>query len=162
MASGRSLSPRRLHRRQHVGALPKMSSPSTTSEARASNGLRTRRRDRMDTAVMSVVRCQRGSSSASRIRYNLGNFLRTLATPETTDIPQREVHYDRREGRQPLPCANSRLSGECQLEMRASSFMRFSHLCPHPVTSLCFILTSCSIALDVPVDFPRVKFRRAA
>jgi hypothetical protein len=40
----------------------------------------------MGTAVMSVVRCQRGSSSASRIRYNLGNFLRTLATPETTDM----------------------------------------------------------------------------
>jgi hypothetical protein len=32
---------------------------------------------------MSVVRGQRGSSSASGTRYNLGNFLRTLAMPET-------------------------------------------------------------------------------
>ena len=31
---------------------------------------------------MSVVRRQRGSSSASRTRLNFGNFLHTLATPE--------------------------------------------------------------------------------
>jgi hypothetical protein len=36
----------------------------------------------MDTAVMSVVRRQRGSSSASRTRLQSSNFLRTLATPE--------------------------------------------------------------------------------
>jgi len=36
----------------------------------------------MDTAVMSVVRRQRGSSSASSTRFQSRNFLRTLATPE--------------------------------------------------------------------------------
>jgi hypothetical protein len=36
----------------------------------------------MDAAVMSDVRGQRCSTSTSRLAYNLGNFLRTLATPE--------------------------------------------------------------------------------
>ena len=36
----------------------------------------------MDTAVMPLFRRQRGSSSASCLAYNLGNFLRTLATPD--------------------------------------------------------------------------------
>ena len=36
----------------------------------------------MDAAVMSVVRRQRGSSSASCAGLHLGNFLRTLAMPE--------------------------------------------------------------------------------
>jgi hypothetical protein len=40
------------------------------------------RRDQLDSAVMSVVRRQRGSSPASSLAYNLGNFLRTLAMPE--------------------------------------------------------------------------------
>jgi hypothetical protein len=40
------------------------------------------------------------------LAYNLGNFLRTLATPEpikdwTLTILKREAHQDRREGRQP-------------------------------------------------------------
>ena len=36
----------------------------------------------MDAAVMSDVRGQRCSTSTSRARLQLGNFLRTLATPE--------------------------------------------------------------------------------
>jgi hypothetical protein len=36
----------------------------------------------MDALVVSVVRRQRRASPASRARYNLGNFLRILATPE--------------------------------------------------------------------------------
>jgi hypothetical protein len=36
----------------------------------------------VDAAVLPVVFRQRGSSPASRARLHLGNFLRTLATPE--------------------------------------------------------------------------------
>ncbi len=39
-------------------------------------------RDRMDTTVMPFVRRRCGSPSASCAAYNLGNFLRPLATPE--------------------------------------------------------------------------------
>ena len=36
----------------------------------------------MDTAVVPDIRRQRGAAPASCARLNLGNFLRTLATPE--------------------------------------------------------------------------------
>src|SRR5436853_312397 len=39
-------------------------------------------RDQMDAAVMSDVRRERRPSPASCVAYNLGNFLRSLATPE--------------------------------------------------------------------------------
>jgi DDE family transposase len=42
-----------------------------------------KRRDQVDAAIMSVIRRQRRPSPASHaLAYNLGNFLRTLATPE--------------------------------------------------------------------------------
>ena len=40
------------------------------------------RRDQVDTTVVPNVRRQRGAAPASALAYNLGNFLRTLATPE--------------------------------------------------------------------------------
>jgi hypothetical protein len=36
----------------------------------------------MDAAALPFVRRRRRPASASRARYNVGNFLRTLATPE--------------------------------------------------------------------------------
>ena len=36
----------------------------------------------MDAALMPDIRCQRRAAPASCARLNLGNFLRTLATPE--------------------------------------------------------------------------------
>ena len=39
-------------------------------------------RDQVDTAVVQDVRGQRRAAPVSCARYNLGNFLRTLATPE--------------------------------------------------------------------------------
>jgi predicted membrane chloride channel (bestrophin family) len=39
-------------------------------------------RAQVDAAVVPDVRGQRGAAPASALAYNLGNFLRTLATPE--------------------------------------------------------------------------------
>jgi Transposase DDE domain group 1 len=41
-----------------------------------------KRRDQVDTAIMSVVRCSRPRLQLHALAYNLGNFLRALATPE--------------------------------------------------------------------------------
>jgi hypothetical protein len=41
-------------------------------------------RDQVDAAVMKDVRRHRGLASVHALAYNLGNFLRTLATPEPT------------------------------------------------------------------------------
>ena len=54
----------------------------TTNEARANNGQRGQGGGQMDAAVLSLVRRKRHSSSAPCPRLYLGNFLRTLATPE--------------------------------------------------------------------------------
>ena len=43
---------------------------------------RRQRCDQMDAAVIPDVRGQRRATPASALAYNLGNFLRTLATPE--------------------------------------------------------------------------------
>jgi len=40
------------------------------------------RRDQADATVVPNVRRQLGAAPASALAYNLGNFLRTLATPE--------------------------------------------------------------------------------
>ena len=43
---------------------------------------RGQRRDQVDAAVVQDVRSQRRAAPAHALAYNLGNFLRTLATPE--------------------------------------------------------------------------------
>jgi len=42
-------------------------------------------RDQVEAAVMPLLRRRRGPASLHALAYNLGNFLRTLAMPETAE-----------------------------------------------------------------------------
>jgi Transposase DDE domain group 1 len=65
--------------------------------------------------------CRTSAANAVRLQlhalaYNLGNFLRTLATPEpikdwSLDQPEGEADQDRREGRQPRPLRRTAVRG---------------------------------------------------
>jgi hypothetical protein len=82
IASGRTLSARWLHRHQH-GAAPRISSPSTTSAGHASNGSRrARARSNGRGSHADLSRPTPSAFQLHALTYNLGNFLRTLATPE--------------------------------------------------------------------------------
>src|SRR5262245_32047359 len=81
MASRRTLSPRRLHRDEHEP--PGRARRGLLQQARDVRAMDQGRQggDQVDAAVVPNVRRQRGAAPAS-LAYNLGNFLRTLATPE--------------------------------------------------------------------------------
>src|SRR5262249_47591529 len=83
VASRRTLSPRRLHRDEHEP--PGRARRCFLQQARdvLAKDQGGQRRDQVDATVVPNVRRQCGAASASCARaYNLGNFLRTLATPE--------------------------------------------------------------------------------
>src|SRR3982074_3735975 len=82
MASGRTLSACRLQRDQHGSGRRKCRRLLQQAWHVRTMDQRGQGRDQMDAAVMSDVRGQRCSTSTSRLAYNLGNFLRTLATSE--------------------------------------------------------------------------------
>src|SRR6185295_16789080 len=79
--SGRTLSACRLHRDQHGSATRecrRLLQQARHVRAMDQGG---QRRDQMDAAFLSLVRRQR-RLQLHALAYNLGNFLRTLATPE--------------------------------------------------------------------------------
>src|SRR5262249_54914369 len=82
VASRRTLSPRRLHRDQHEP--PGRARRCFLQLARDARAMDQggQRCNKVDATVVTNVRRQRGAAPASCTRLKLGNFLRTLATPE--------------------------------------------------------------------------------
>ena len=82
VASRRACSACRLHRHQHEPS--GRAGRRVLQQARHVRAMDQGRQgcDQLDAVVMSDVRRQRGPAPASCTCYNLGNFLRTLATPE--------------------------------------------------------------------------------
>ena len=103
-ASGRACSARRLHRHQPVP--PGRAGCRLLQSARHGRAVDQGRqgRDRVDAVVVPDVRCQcRTASQLHALAYNLGNFLRTLATPEPIKTGrctslQGEADQDRHQG----------------------------------------------------------------
>src|SRR5882724_13290413 len=85
-----------------------MSSPSTTSWGTRAMDQGGKRRNQVDTAVMSVIRRQRGSSTASCAGLQSRQFSAHAGDAGAdqgvvTDEPEGKADQDRREDRQPWP-----------------------------------------------------------
>jgi hypothetical protein len=82
VASGRAISPCRFHRDQHGEASRGRRRPLQQTGHMRTMDQRGQGRGQMDASFLSLLRRKRRPPSASCPAYNLGNFLRTLATPE--------------------------------------------------------------------------------
>src|ERR1700730_9671569 len=108
MASGRTLSARRLHRHQHVETrreCRRLLQQARDVRAMDQGG---KRRNQVDTAVMSVIRRQRGSSTASCAGLQSRQFSAHAGDAGAdqgvvADEPEGKADQDRREDRQPWP-----------------------------------------------------------
>src|ERR1700730_3076300 len=108
MASGRTLSARRLHRHQHVETrreCRRLLQQARDVRAMDQGG---KRRNQVDTAVMSVIRRQRGSSTASCAGLQSRQFSAHAGDAGAdqggvADEAEGKADQDRREDRQPWP-----------------------------------------------------------
>src|ERR1700730_4851325 len=108
MASGRTLSARRLHRHQHVETrreCRRLLQQARDVRAMDQGG---KRRNQVDTAVMSVIRRQRGSSTASCAGLQSRQFSAHAGDAGAdqgvvADEPEGKADQERRQDRQPCP-----------------------------------------------------------